>query len=384
MNFSDEARPSLAPEQASGQRPTRVLFVSLWELGWKTWAGQLERYSKDHPGLEAVHLRVAQPRWLKALSRELPSPLRRPLVSPKRSWEWHMARTVARTIETGRFDVVLVSSQIMAPALVEPCRRAGARFAVAMDVTGPAYQRDLLKREVPAGQTWEDERKIYRATDLCVPWSSWIADSLHRDFSVPVERIYISPPAIATEAFPEVQSPRPEGALPRILFCGNDWERKGGPQLVRWHQELWAQKAELHIASAGAPPLADLPNVFRHGAVLHERLLRELLPSSDIFCLPTQSDMSPFAVAEAQAAGLPTVTSRIGGLSDLVLDGKSGFLLLPDDEAGFKTALSRLIDDAPLRASMRQEARRHAEEHLDAAKVFPRLLDRLVALQAAG
>lgn len=365
----------------TSKTPTRVLFVSLWELGWKTWAGQLERYSEGHDGLDAVHLRVSQPRWLKALSRELPSPLGRALVSPKRTWEWHINRTVARTIASGRFDVVLVSSQIMAPALVEPCRRAGARFAVAIDVTGPAYQRDLLGHSIPPEQTWEDERKIYRAADLCVPWSSWIEDSLRRDFDVPQERIYVSPPAIATADFPSAAPAKSAGQLPRILFCGNDFERKGGPQLVRWHQELWSQKAELHIASAGAPPLADLPNVFRHGSVPHERLVKEMLPSSDVFCLPTQSDMSPFAVAEAQAAGLPTVSSRIGGLSDMVVEGKTGFLLPPDDEAGFKAAITRLINDPRLREEMSQQARRHADQNLDAAKVFPRLLDRLVALK---
>lgn len=376
MNNSSEQAASQPNPQA-----TRVLFVSLWELGWKTWGGQLERYSEGHVGLDAVHLRVAQPLWLKALSREWPAPLRRSLVSPKRTWQYHIARAVAPAIATGRFDVVFVSSQILIPALIEPCRRAKSRLAVALDVTGPAFQRDLLNREVDEGETWADERAIYRAADLCVPMSSWIADSLERDFDVPRERIYISPPAIETALFSGTQHERTEGELPRILFCGNDWTRKGGPQLVRWHQELWSQKAELHIASAGAPPLGDLPNVFAHGGVPHERLVSEMLPSSDVFCLPTQNDMSPFAISEAQAAGLPTVSSRIGGLSDLVLDGKSGFLLARDDEAGFKAAITRLLDEPTLRAGMRGEARRHAEEHLDAAKVFPRLLDQLVALK---
>jgi len=365
----------------AGQRATRVLFVSVWELGWKTWASQIEQFSAQHQGLDAVHLRVSQPRWLKALSRELPSPVGRALVSHKRAWEWHIRRTVARQIASGGFDVVFVSSQIMAPALVDPCRRAGARLAVSMDVTGPAYQRDLLGQEIPSEQTWADERAIYGACDLCVPWSSWIKDSLQRDFGVPAERILQCPPGVATARFSGEAPAQDKGRLPHILFCGNDFERKGGPQLVRWHQELWASKAELHIASSGAPPLENLPNVFRHGSVPHARLMGEMLPSSDLFCLPTRSDMSPFAVAEAQAAGLPTVSSRIGGLSDLVLDGQSGFLLAPDDEEGYKAAVTRLIDDPALRAAMRAGARRHADEHLDAAKVFPRLLDGLIALR---
>jgi len=371
-------------DTATSSKATRVLFVSVWELGWKTWASQLEKFSARHQGLDAVHLRVSQPRWLKALSRELPSPVGRALVSQKRAWEWHIRRTVAPQIASGRFDVVFVSSQIMVPALVEPCRRAGARLAVSMDVTGPAYQRDLLGQEIPPEQTWADERAIYAACDLCVPWSSWIKDSLQRDFGVPDERILVCLPSVETALFSGEAPAQEKGRLLRILFCGNDFERKGGPRLVRWHQELWASKAELHIASSGAPPLANLPNVFRHGGVPHARLMGEMLPSSDLFCLPTRFDMSSFASAEAQAAGLPTVVSRVGGIGDLVLDGESGFLLAPDDEEGFKTAVTRLIDDPTLRAAMRAGARRHANEHLDAAKVFPRLLDGLIALRAGS
>ena len=361
---------------------TRVLFVSLWELGWKTWASQMEKYSENFPGLEAVHLRVTRPRWVWALAKEWPRPIGRALVSSKRSWEWIMKREVIPAIASGKFDVVFVSSQIMAPTLIEPCRRAGARLAVAMDVTGPAYQRDLLGREVPPSQTWDDERRIYDATDLYVPMSSWIADSLEHDFGVPVEQICVTPPSVTIPSTVPSSS-QPKSELPRILFCGNDWERKGGPRLVRWHQELWSQKAELHIVSGNvsASELA-LPGVFHHGFISYERLTGEMLPSSDIFCLPTRNDMSPFAVSEAQANSLPTVSSRIGGLSDLVLEGETGFLLPPEDEDGFKEAITRLIDDPALRATMREAARAHADEHLDVAKVLPRLFERLIALKA--
>ncbi|BCM89960.1 D-inositol-3-phosphate glycosyltransferase [Abditibacteriota bacterium] len=361
--------------------PTRILFVSLWELGWKTWANQLERYSEDFPNLEAVHLRISRPHWMWALSREL-RPLGLPLVSSRRSWEWKMKRTVARAISAERFDVVFVSSQILAPALIEPCHDAGTRFAVALDVTGPAYQRDLLHRQISSRKRWDDERRIYDAADLCVTMSSWIADSLHRDFQVPWEQICVSVPAVAINPSPKAKPERKAGHLPRILFCGNDWKRKGGPRLVRWHQELWSQKAELHITSGTAPPLKNLPNVFHHGVIPYDELVNELMPSSDIFCLPTHNDMSPFAVSDAQAAGLATVSSRIGGMSDLVIEGKTGFLLAPNDEDGFKKAITRLIDDSILRDNMGEAAKLHADEKLNASKVFTHLLNRLIALNS--
>ena len=123
------------------------------------------------------------------------------------------------------------------------------------------------------------------------------------------------------------------------------------------------------------PP--NLPGVFHHGRVPNERLLKEILPSADVFCLPTWQDMSPFAVTEAQAFGLPTVTSRIGGMANLVVDGQTGYLVPPADEAGFVAAVTRLLREDDLRAGMRQAAREHARRHLDAGVMLPRLLARI-------
>ena len=46
----------------------------------------------------------------------------------------------------------------------------------------------------------------------------------------------------------------------------------------------------------------------------------------DLFVLPTTSDMSPFAISEAATAGLPIVSSAIGGIGELVRDGVTGIL----------------------------------------------------------
>ena len=168
------------------------------------------------------------------------------------------------------------------------------------------------------------------------------------------------------------------GGLPRILFCGNDWRRKGGPRLVRWHQKYWADEAELHLVSKDAVVPPDSKNVVNHGLVPNDRLLREILPGADIFCLPTTQDMSPFAVTEAQAFGVPTVASRIGGMANLVLHERTGYLIPPHDEEGFVSAVSRLLREPALRATLRQAAIAHARTHLNAAIALPRLLERIV------
>lgn len=369
----------LLRQSAAATTRARVLFLSMYHLGWKTWSRCIEHHTPGCPELDAVHVHVVQPFWMKMLNHSLPWPVGRALLSPARAWRWHMRRHFSRLILRRQFDAVFVNSQILAPALIEPCRATGTKLMVCTDVTGPAYVRDLLGQS-DAARSWQEERAIFSACSLVVPMSEWIEESLARDFNVPREKITVVPPVIDVSRHQRapVQKSTPVRALPRLLFCGNDWRRKGGPRLVHWHQKHWSDLAELHLASKDAVVRPGLKNVVHHGAVPNERLLQEILPTTDVFCLPTTCDMSPFAVTEAQAFGIPTVASKIGGMADLVQHGKTGYLIPPHDDEGFVFAVSSLLRDTNLRAAMGKAAAEHARNHLDASVLIPRLLTRIV------
>ena len=54
---------------------------------------------------------------------------------------------------------------------------------------------------------------------------------------------------------------------------------------------------------------------------------QDLLPAFDVFVMPSLMEGLGLSVMEAQACGIPVVASRVGGLVDLIEDGKSGFLV---------------------------------------------------------
>ena len=121
-------------------------------------------------------------------------------------------------------------------------------------------------------------------------------------------------------------------------------------------------------------------SVVHHGRVDHAELIGKLMPSMDIFCLPTRSDMSPHVLVEAAAAGLPTVASDLGGIPDLVLDGRSGFLVPHHDDAAFVARLRQLIAAPELRRAMGAAAREHALMSFDATRNYNAVIDDLVEL----
>ena len=77
----------------------------------------------------------------------------------------------------------------------------------------------------------------------------------------------------------------------------------------------------------------------------------------DVFVLASRHEGFGRVVAEAMAAGIPTVVSREGALPELVADGTHGLCATPADAEDFGAKIGRLIDDPALRATFGAAAR---------------------------
>jgi glycosyltransferase involved in cell wall biosynthesis len=78
----------------------------------------------------------------------------------------------------------------------------------------------------------------------------------------------------------------------------------------------------------------------------------DILHACDVFALASDYEGLPVAVIEAMWAGLPVVSTRVGGVPELVGDGESGVRVAPGDAAGLRAALAGLAGNAGLRARM--------------------------------
>lgn len=76
------------------------------------------------------------------------------------------------------------------------------------------------------------------------------------------------------------------------------------------------------------------------------------LASADLFVLPSFSEGRPNALLEAMAAGLPVVASAIGGVTELVDDGRTGQLFPPGDDSALAAVLRPLLKEVPARAKL--------------------------------
>jgi len=81
------------------------------------------------------------------------------------------------------------------------------------------------------------------------------------------------------------------------------------------------------------------------------------LAKSDIFVLPSLYEGLPNVILESQACGVPVIATRcVGGIQELICDGKNGMLADPADELSLYTAMHKMAGDKQLRNRFKEEA----------------------------
>ena len=180
---------------------------------------------------------------------------------------------------------------------------------------------------------------------------------------VPATRITVIPSGVNEQLFtPDGPAESRDPARPRVLTVGRLVERKGFRDVIRAMRDV--PGAECVVV--GGPPadllgsdpfarelraLADSGGIADRvrlvGAVPREHMPR-WYRSADV--LVTAPWYEPFGLTplEAMACGLPVIGTAVGGLTDTIVDGRTGDLVAPRDPAALSAALRRLLGD-PMR-----------------------------------
>jgi glycosyltransferase involved in cell wall biosynthesis len=93
-----------------------------------------------------------------------------------------------------------------------------------------------------------------------------------------------------------------------------------------------------------------------------------LLAAFDVFALASRSEGVSLTLLEAAAAGLPVVATRVGGNEEVVVDGKTGFLVPAGDPAAFADALAR-VAERPDRATLGAAGRARVERRFSVERM---------------
>jgi len=222
-------------------------------------------------------------------------------------------------------------------------------------------------------------REICAAAEFVAAETDYSRDLLRQrcpDSAAKIHRVYNG---MDLTRFPTPNAEVSINEAPRIISIGRLVAFKGFEYLIDTCADLARQGLEFTCEIIGDGPLRDdlearirklklsdrvhLLGSLSQGAVL------ERLGAADIFALASvtdtqgASDVFPTVIIEAMAAARPVVSTRMAGIPESVVDGKTGLLVSPKDTMALAEALGRLIQDGKLRFHYGRAGRARIEQH---------------------
>jgi glycosyltransferase involved in cell wall biosynthesis len=198
-------------------------------------------------------------------------------------------------------------------------------------------------------------RRVLRRAKVVISISGYDKEQL--DGIIQGTRISIANPTGA-EFFALAPSGRSE---PCLLFAGVLTPRKNAVGLLNAFAQARKVVPAARLVMVGPQPDVDYAQSVRDkvaalgldhsvdivGFVDNDRLRHEMAAARGVV-LFSREETAPTIIAQAMAAGKPVAAARVGGVPEMVIDGDTGFLVDPEDEAALAERLLTLLEDQDL------------------------------------
>ena len=341
--------------------------------------------------------------------------LRLPPAGPGRWRKWLLVLPafLAFCLRWRHYDAVLVSgfrilgiAALMARAVT---RRPTVLKADSRGELSGEYFRAGLATAGLTPQSWpvsvalRMRNAVLRRADAYVA----LSDEMTReflDYGVPAARVHRIPNGVDTAVFRPATSDERTSlrrrlnlpAAPIAVYTGRLVTYKGLPSLLQAWRTI--SGAALVLVGEGGADVHSCETKLREFVDAHamrERVrfagptarVEEWLRAADLFVFPTENEAFGLSLVEAMACALPSVTTRVGGLRDFVVDGENALVVPPGDTEALAGAILALLADAERRAALGKAARRTAEERFSlpvVARSYALLVDRLCGRSLRG
>ena len=249
-----------------------------------------------------------------------------------------------------------------------------------------AHANDLFERK------WLLPEKINRAAFVVT-----ISD-FNRKFMVScggdLDKIHIVRCGVDTTRFAQISS-RPLSRPYKIGSIGRMVEKKGFETLIGAAAHLRSCGVEFCLTIAGDGPLRDkllkkveglgLSDITNFPGPVASDQMPKWLRSLDLFVLPCQQDSNgdmdgiPVVLMEAMACGVPVVSTCISGIPELITHRKEGLLVKPKAEKQLSLAITELLHDRDLYASLKNNGQDKVNNEFEENKNISRLIRLLSA-----
>jgi len=229
------------------------------------------------------------------------------------------------------------------------------------------------------------ERTAVEAADRVIAVSKQMREDILHDFRVDPARVVVIGNGIDPDRFRRTERrdalERLGARSPYVLFVGRLTDQKGIFDLLVAAGKL--PPSVQVVLCAASPDTPEIAARLMRRLVGHPNVhwISEMLPVEDVIQLYSHAAVfvcpsvyEPFGLInlEAMACQTPVVASAVGGILEVVEDGKTGLLVPPANPDALAAALRRVLDDRELAHSMGRAGRRRVEEKFSWASVAER------------
>jgi len=276
-------------------------------------------------------------------------------------------------IQYEKIDIVHARSRVPAWIAFFACRRTDAHF---ITTCHGYYSRHLLSWVMGWGK-------------LVIAISDVIGRHMVEDFATPAENIRVIARSVDVEKFKLPRAAKTDPKAHTIVMIGRITPLKGHTYFLKAMARVIHKMPSVKIQIIGdAPPkkqaykdelmlLTKRLGIDRKVEFLgNRRDIPELLSRADCLVLSTVTQEAfGRVIIEAQAAGVPVVASRVGGVAEIIEHEKTGLLVLPKDVEGIADAVLRIYHNPSLAAGFVSQAKKKIETHYTLAKMADATLD---------
>ncbi len=196
------------------------------------------------------------------------------------------------------------------------------------------YYSHLLKRS--RRELLTIDTLAFKKVHSCILTSDWAAQSAIVDYHVDANHVHVVPFGVNFDDPPsvEISHNRKLSNSCKLLFTALEWERKGGDIAFETLLKLEELGIEVELVICGCVPpgyishprLRVIPHLDKND-LLQQQEMEQLFITADFLLLPTRADCAPNVMREANAFGLPVITTNTGGIASMITNGENGFML---------------------------------------------------------
>jgi L-malate glycosyltransferase len=171
-----------------------------------------------------------------------------------------------------------------------------------------------------------------------------------------------------------LEQSRANGTYGRYILCvAAHNEKKAIDVLIQAVVPLASEDPSLKLVLVGDGPLRQALEELATVLGVRERIeflgaqgrakVVGLLHGCEVFVLPSRSEPFGIAIVEALACQKPVVATRVGGIPEIIEDGRTGLLVDPDNSKALAEALLKVLKDGELRRSLARNGYSTVQEH---------------------